>query len=65
MKSASTPRKLDHRDPLHRRTKRMFVRTKARGSWLATPDFDEAGDADVRELIERVARGDMIRGHAL
>lgn len=33
--------------------------------WLVTPDVDEGPDAAIREVIERIARGDRIRGHAL
>jgi len=32
---------------------------------LAMPDLDEGPDAAFREVIERITRGDRIRGHAL
>jgi hypothetical protein len=34
-------------------------------NWLALLDVDGGPDAAYREMIERIARGDRIRGHAL
>jgi hypothetical protein len=49
--------------PVH--VRRNPFRPAARCNWLELPDVDEGPDAAVRELIERIARGDLIRGHAL
>ena len=40
-------------------------RPASHGKWFVMPDVDEGPDAAYREVIERIARGDRIRGHAL
>jgi hypothetical protein len=40
-------------------------RSAHHGKWLVMPDMDEGPDSAYREVIERIARGGRIRGHAL
>ena len=40
-------------------------RPTSHGKWFVMPDVEEGPDAAYREVIERIARGDRIRGHAL
>jgi hypothetical protein len=66
MKRASVLEKPRHR----RNTALIPVRSTSsrrghQAKWLVMPDVDEGPDAAFREVIQRIVRGDRIRGHAL
>jgi hypothetical protein len=66
MKHAPTAEKRPQRRYAARRSVRPpFPHPVRHRNWLVTPDVDEGPDGAFREVIERIARGAPIRGHAL
>jgi len=53
------------RQPAPRHSVRpLFPPSSHTSSWQRAPELDEGPDAAFREVSERIARGDLIRGHA-
>jgi hypothetical protein len=66
MKLPSTPAKCRPRrnDPIPS-ARRAWPRIVSREKWLLLAELEDGPDEAVRDLTERLARGQMIRGRAL
>jgi len=51
--------------PFSFRSSSSFADRSDKDKWLVVPDMDDRSDEAYQEVIERIARGGRIRGHAL
>ena len=66
MKHISTVEKRRQKsEAAHDHNSSVRSRPTPRGEWLMMPNTEEGSDAAYEKLIERIVRGDRIRGYTL